>query len=197
MEAKFWNERYAESAFAYGTAPNDFLKSVEIPANSKILCLAEGEGRNGVYLATQGNQVTCVDYSEEGIKKAQKLAAQNNVEIEGICCDLNDFDLGEEKWDAIVLIFGHFPIALREKVHRNLYKALKSGGMLILEAYSKEQLHYNSGGPKQEGMLYDEDMLKEDFSEFKRLNVQTKERVVHEGLFHNGLAAVIQVGGRK
>jgi 2-polyprenyl-3-methyl-5-hydroxy-6-metoxy-1,4-benzoquinol methylase len=197
MEANFWNKRYAERAFAYGTEPNDFLKSIEMPANRKVLCLAEGEGRNGIFLATQGHQVTCVDYAEEGIKKAQKLANLHHVEINGICCDLNDFKLGVEEWDAVILIFGHFPNALRQKVHTRIYKSLKPGGFLVLEAYSKKQLSYNSGGPKLEEMLYDEEMLKMDFSEFKTLDIITKERSVNEGLFHNGLASVIQIVGRK
>ena len=115
MNKEFWNERYGNEDFAYGINPNDFLKNQNFNSGTKILCLAEGEGRNGVFLATNGFDVTCVDYSESGIKNMNKLAKANNVKIETICKDLNDFELGENKWDIIVIIFRHFPEELRKK----------------------------------------------------------------------------------
>jgi 2-polyprenyl-3-methyl-5-hydroxy-6-metoxy-1,4-benzoquinol methylase len=190
---EFWNNRYKEDSYAYGTAPNDFLKSVVKHGNKKILCIAEGEGRNATYLASLGHDVTCIDFSEEGLIKAEKLASQSGVKLNLICKDLKDFDFGKEKWDVIVSIFGHFPSALRQSVHRNFYPALKKNGQIILEAYTKEQLKYNTGGPQTEEMLYSEDLLKKDFKDFGQLEIVEKERMIHEGKFHNGLSSVVQV----
>ena len=134
MQAEFWNERYKEEVFAYGIEANDFLRTQSFPAGSKILCLAEGEGRNGVYLAEQGHDVTCVDYSEEGIRKMTQLAEMKGVVIHPVLADLNEYEFQPNAWDGIVIIFGHLPTALREKVHGQFFKALKSGGKLVLEA---------------------------------------------------------------
>lgn len=193
MQAEFWNERYKEEVFAYGMEANDFLKEQSFPADSKILCLAEGEGRNGVFLAEQGHDVTCVDYSEEGVRKMTQLAEMKGVVIHPICADLTDFEFKENAWDGIVMIFGHLPTTLREKVHRQFFKALKPGGKLVLEAYHKSQLAYKTGGPMTESMLYSEEELKADFHDFEKLHITQLEREVQEGKFHFGKAAVIQV----
>jgi ubiquinone/menaquinone biosynthesis C-methylase UbiE len=197
MQAEFWNERYKEKVFAYGLQANDFLQEQSFPEGSKILCLAEGEGRNGVFLAEQGHDVTCVDYSEEGIKKMNQLAEMKGVQIHTVCADLNEFEFKENTWDGIVIIFGHLPTALREKVHGQFYKALKPGGKLVLEAYHKTQLNYKTGGPMTETMLYSDEELRADFHEFKHLQINQLEREVHEGEFHFGNAAVIQVIAEK
>ncbi len=193
MQAEFWNERYKEEVFAYGMEANDFLQEQTFQAESKILCLAEGEGRNGVYLAEQGHEVTCVDYSEEGVRKMTQLAEMKGVVIHPVCADLNEFAFEENTWDGIVIIFGHLPTELREKVHGQFYKALKPGGKLVLEAYHKTQLNYKTGGPMTDTMLYSEEELKSDFHEFKNLQITQLEREVHEGEFHFGKAAVVQV----
>lgn len=193
MQAEFWNERYKEEVFAYGMEANDFLHEQTFQAESKILCLAEGEGRNGVYLAEQGHEVTCVDYSEEGVRKMTQLAEMKGVVIHPVCADLNEFAFEENTWDGIVIIFGHLPTELREKVHGQFYKALKPGGKLVLEAYHKTQLNYKTGGPMTDTMLYSEEELKSDFHEFKNLQITQLEREVHEGEFHFGKAAVVQV----
>ncbi|MEN9972770.1 MAG: hypothetical protein RIS20_1117 [Bacteroidota bacterium] len=193
MKAEFWNERYKEAVFAYGLVANDFLQEQSFPAGSKILCLAEGEGRNGVFLAEQGHDVTCVDYSEEGIRKMSQLAEMKGVVIHPICADLNEFDFQVNTWDGIVIIFGHLPTALREKVHGQFYKALKPGGKLVLEAYHKSQMDYKTGGPMTETMLYSDEELRSDFHEFEHLKITQLEREVHEGEYHFGKAAVIQV----
>ena len=197
MHVEFWNERYKEKVFAYGLQANDFLQEQSFPEGSKILCLAEGEGRNGVFLAEQGHDVTCVDYSEEGIKKMNQLAEMKGVQIHTVCADLNEFEFKENTWDGIVIIFGHLPSALREKVHGQFYKALKPGGKLVLEAYHKTQLNYKTGGPMTETMLYSDEELRADFHEFKYLQINQLEREVHEGEFHFGNAAVIQVIAEK
>lgn len=193
MTKDFWNERYAQEDFAYGKSANEFLKSNPFPAGSKILCLAEGEGRNGVFLAQQGHLVTCIDYSESGIRKMQTLATENNVVLQTVCADLNDVELEPNAWDGIVVIFGHFPANLRQQIHRQIYPALKKGGKMVLEAYRKEQLSYKTGGPMTSDLLYSAEELTNDFSDFSELEVIEAVREVREGAYHFGEAAVIQV----
>lgn len=197
MTKDFWNSRYGEAEFAYGTEANDFLKEQSFPSGSKVLCLAEGEGRNGTYLAEQGCHVTCVDYSVEGIHKMNELAAQKGVEIETVCADLNDYDLGTDKWDGIVIIFGHFPPDLRQKIYTQLYPALKEGGKLIIEVYHKDQVNYETGGPRDEQFLYSRAELLEDLKEFKKIEIHEVTREVHEGKYHHGQSKVVQVVAEK
>src|SRR5690606_16707944 len=151
----FWNERYGESEFVYGREPNDYLKAkaCEIPPVSNVLCLAEGEGRNAVYLASLGHKVTAVDQSSVGLAKARDLAVQQGVEIEPSCCDLENFDFGKNKWGAIVAIWAHTPSKLRQRLHHKVQESLIRGGLFILEAYTPKQLEYQTGGPKDIDML--------------------------------------------
>lgn len=197
MNNEFWNTHYGENEYAYGTEPNDFLKEQTFPSNGKILCLAEGEGRNSVYLAKQGYDVTGVDFSQSGIEKINRLAQENGVEVTTICADLAEFDCGENNWDGIVLIFAHLPVAVREKVHHQLYNALKPGGKLVLEAYRLAQLEHQTGGPKTLDLLYSKELLATDFNLFRKLSIEEKTRDVHEGKYHFGTAAVVQVVGVK
>jgi 2-polyprenyl-3-methyl-5-hydroxy-6-metoxy-1,4-benzoquinol methylase len=197
MTQEFWNERYGMEEFAYGRTANDFLQTQTFPSGSKILCLAEGEGRNGVFLAKQGHDVTCIDYSESGIRKMQVLAKENGVDMVCICADLNHVELEPNTWDGIVLIFGHFPENLRKFVHEQIYTALKPSGKVVLEAYNKSQIEYKTGGPMTTDLLYSKEELASDFSAFNELSISEKVREVKEGKFHFGKAAVIQVVGVK
>lgn len=197
MSKEFWNERYAADEYAYGIEANDFLKEHRFRKNGKILCLAEGEGRNAVYLAQQGYQVTCVDFSQEGVNKTNSLAKIKSVDVNAVCVDLNEYELGEDQWDGIVIIFGHFPPELRKKVHGNLYKALKSGGQLVMESYHKEQLNFKTGGPQQADLLYNRTELLELLNDFESIEIHELKREVNEGKFHSGLAAVVQVIAQK
>jgi 2-polyprenyl-3-methyl-5-hydroxy-6-metoxy-1,4-benzoquinol methylase len=193
MQKDFWNDRYSENGFAYGTEPNDFLKEQFFDSGSNILCLAEGEGRNAVYLAKKGHTVTTVDISQQGIEKTMAFATENGVELDAICADLSTYSFDNERWDAIVMIFGHFPPKLRKSIHSKLYAALKSGGKVIIEAYSKEQLTFKTGGPMEDEMLYSLGDLKEDFYQFDHLNIEKIERDIHEGFYHNGHSSVIRL----
>ncbi len=197
MDKDFWNQRYQEENFAYGKAANDFLQSNEFKTGSKILCLAEGEGRNGVYLAKMGHQITCIDYSESGIQKMQRLAEENNVQLKTICADLAEVILEPNTWDGIVLIFGHFPEELRKYVHKQVYSALKPGGKLVMEAYHKNQLNFKTGGPMSDKLLYSEKELRSDFDAFTSIQIEMVERDVNEGQYHFGKSSVIQVIGLK
>tara|TARA_B100000809_G_scaffold24687_1_gene21604 strand:+ start:846 stop:1457 length:612 start_codon:yes stop_codon:yes gene_type:complete len=190
-----WDDRYADSDYLFGTAPNDFLKSVadRLAPNSRVLCLADGEGRNGVYLATLGHKVTAVDQSRAGLEKAKKLAEQKQVSIETIKADLAEYDLGVESLDCIVSIFFNIPSAVRAHIYPRIITALKPGGILILESYTPEQLNHGTGGPPISDLMLTKDELAQYFSEMNLKHLQELEREVIEGTGHTGLASVVQL----
>ena len=189
-----WDERYNEPGFAYGTAPNEFLASVadRIP-QGKILSLAEGEGRNAVYLASLGFQVTGVDGSEVGLRKAMELATERGVSITAIHADLSQFEIGSEQWDAIIACYCHLPSAIRIPLHRAVVRGLKPGGVFVLEAFSKEQLGYGTGGPQSLDMLMSLDELQQELTGLEFIHAVRIERDVREGSGHTGLASVVQI----
>ncbi len=193
---EMWNERYGQE-YIYGKKPNDFLSAtINKPGKGKVMCLAEGQGRNAVYLAGLGYDVTAIDYSEEGLKKANKLANEAGVKITTIQMDLDELICKQNEWDGIISIYGHLPDALRIKVHKEVIKGLKTGGFLLIEAYNINQLNYNSGGPKSIELLYSLKKLESDFSNHFYFKIfRETEREVNEGSFHKGLASVIQVHG--
>ena len=194
MSKEMWDQRYAESAYVYGTNPNEFFKQeLDKLVPGKILLPAEGEGRNAVYAAEKGWIVSAFDQSEEGRKKALRLASGRNVAIEYQIRDLETVDYPADHFDAIALVFVHSSAVNRRKIHRNLVRFLKPGGTLILIGYSKEQLQYNSGGPKDESMLFSEDELIEDFAELKIKSLRKIETMIQEGDFHSGNSSVIQL----
>ena len=193
-----WDERFDTPEYIYGTQPNDFLVSVanEIPP-SKVLCLADGEGRNGVYLASLGYEVLAVDQSAVGLAKAQKLAIAKQVSITTIQANLADFVIEAEAWDGIVSIYCHLPSALRNKVYQQIIRGLKPNGVFMLEGFAPEQLQYNTGGPKDLDLLPKLVTLQEELGSLNWEISQDIERELWEGRYHNGKAAVIQMLGRK
>jgi SAM-dependent methyltransferase len=194
-----WDQKYNVDHYIYGKEPNDFLVQQlhHIPKKGNVLCLAEGEGRNAVYLAKQGFSVTAVDSSEVGIEKAKKLASQNGVEINFILADLKDFDMGLNKFDAIISIFCHVDVPLRINLHKSVVQSLKLNGVFILEAYSVDQLNYKTGGPKVQEELMSIGALNNELRGLKFFHLLEKTREVHEGPNHFGLAAVVQVVASK
>lgn len=193
----FWNARYAEAGYAYGKTANDFLQSYTFRKPSKILCLAEGEGRNAVYLAQRGHEVTAIDFSEVALEKTRQLAHENGVSVQTICADLNDYALEANHWDAIVSIFAHFPPEIRKKVHQQIFESLKPRGVFLLEAYQKSQLQRGTGGPNALNMLYAAEEIRADFQAFSNIQIESKSRQINEGAFHNGISDVIQLIARK
>ena len=165
MSLEFWESRYAEDGFAYGTDPNTYLASFAnvFQKGSRVLVIGDGEGRNGVWLAQQGCEVVSVDQSQVGLEKAEKLAAEKNVKIETICADLTRWDWPESEFDVVVIIYVHFPPDIREQLHHHVVAALKTGGQLIMESFTPEQLNYDSGGPPVLEMLYTAEMMQNDF----------------------------------
>ncbi len=194
-----WDQKYGQTQYFYGTEPNDFLKqqASQIPENSRILCLADGEGRNSVYLATLGHRVTGMDSSSVGLGKARNLAILNRVKIESLHADLNEYVITPNSWDAIILIFCHMPSSLRNRIHQACVKGLKADGLLILEAYTPRQLGRGTGGPKNIDLLMEPQDLKQDFEPLHFLHFAEAEREVHEGIGHTGLASVIQILARR
>lgn len=193
-----WDERYSEPGYSYGTAPNEFLASVvdRIP-QGKILSLAEGEGRNAVYLAARGYEVTGVDGSVIGLRKAQELAAVRGVTITTIHADLSGFEIGFEQWDGIIACYCHLSSAIRIPLHRAAVAGLKPGGVFVLEAFSKQQLAYDSGGPQSLDMLMSLEELQRELAGLEFVHAVQIERDVREGSRHTGLASVVQILGVK
>lgn len=195
-----WNQRYSEPGFAYGTEPNDFLAaSAEryLPPKGDILSLAEGEGRNAVFLARLGFRVTGVDSSAVGLEKARRLASQHGVEIATVVADLGDFEPGDARWDGIVSIWCHTPSDLRTRLHRSVVAALRPGGVFLLEAYTPKQLEYRTGGPRTADLLMTLAAVREELSGLELLDAGERLREVHEGAYHDGPSAVLQVVARK
>ena len=193
-----WDERYSEAGYAYGTAPNDFLRSqhAAIP-KGRVLSIAEGEGRNAVFLARLGYAVTALDASRVGLDKAARLAEENGVSLELIHADLNDFDFGEAAWAGIVSIFCPLPCALRRKVHARISRGLQPGGVYLIEAYRPEQLAYGTGGGKSADTMLTAEALRDDLPDLDFLHLLETEREVIEGRYHTGLGAVLQGIARK
>jgi SAM-dependent methyltransferase len=195
-----WDQRYGQPGFAYGTEPNDFLaENAEryFPPGGEVLCLAEGEGRNAVFLARLGFRVTGVDSSAVGLEKARKLAEQHGTSIRTVVADLGDFDLGIARWDGIVSIWCHTPSTLRARLHRSVVAALVPGGVFLLEAYTPKQLELRTGGPPTADMMMTLAAVREELADLEWLSGEEKLRDVHEGSYHNGSSAVLQVLARK
>tara|TARA_B100000287_G_C20647660_1_gene785727 strand:+ start:423 stop:1010 length:588 start_codon:yes stop_codon:yes gene_type:complete len=188
-----WDERYSSSTYVYGTEPNRFLaENTQRLPKGKILCLAEGEGRNAVHLARCGYEVTAVDQSEVGRAKALKLAEKHKVSIDYRIADLASFDMGIDQWDGIVSIYCHLPPALRCSVHQRVCRALKTGGVMLLEAYTPNQLKLGTGGPKEENMMMSVPILEKELSALHFRHLLELQRNVTEGTGHNGIGAVVQ-----
>lgn len=195
-----WDQRYSEPGFAYGIEPNDFLAATAtryLPVGGEVLCLAEGEGRNAVYLARQGFRVTGVDSSAVGLTKARALAGEHGVEVATVVADLAEYDLGFARWDGIVSIWCHTPSALRARLHRAVVAALRPGGVFLLEAYTPAQLEHRTGGPPVADMLMTLAAVREELAGLELVLGEEKVREVHEGAYHDGPSAVLQVVARK
>jgi SAM-dependent methyltransferase len=194
---EFWNERYASEDYAYGVDPNVFFKNwIDQQTPGKILLPAEGEGRNAVYAARKGWEVFAFDYSESGKDKAALLAKKHGVAITFEVADATAYDPGQT-FDAIVLIYAHFPPPIRSSFHKKVVDWLKPGGFVILEAYNKKQLGNGTGGPKNIDFLLDETILRTEFDGLNILNIENKTLHIEEGLYHKGTSDVIRMVAAK
>jgi SAM-dependent methyltransferase len=198
MSSQFWNERYRAEEYAYGREPNEFLRAEahRIPAG-RVLCLAEGEGRNAVFLAGLGHRVTAVDFSTEGLRKVERLAAERNVVVETVEADLTAYEPEVFAFSGIVAIFAHLPPAVRKHVHGWISRALRSGGVFILEAYTPAQIALNTGGPRDPALLMTLDALRDELVPLTIEIGREVERQIDEGAFHGGPSATVQVVARR
>jgi SAM-dependent methyltransferase len=198
-----WNERYSKKEFAYGKQPNNYLREqLEKLSVGKILFPAEGEGRNAVFAATLGWEVSAFDISIEGKTKALSLAKANQVEIDYQVGELDALNYKADYFDAIALIYAHFPADIKSKYHKTFIKYLRKGGHILLEAFSKRHIEYlirdeKMGGPKDIDMLVSIEELKSDFVDFEIIELIEKEIELNEGQFHNGKGSVVRFVGRK
>lgn len=195
----FWNARYATEEFVYGTAPNDFLIQVapRVAPRSRVLCVADGEGRNSVWLAQQGHRVTALDVAAKGMAKAAQLARAAAVELQTVVADVTKYDFGRGCWDAVVSIFLHLPATARRAVHRRCIEALVPGGLFVYEAYGPEQLGRGTGGPPEPHLLHP---LAEVLADCAGCIIEHRASLVRhiaEGRLHRGDGAVIQLLARK
>lgn len=195
-----WEQRFAKSEYEFGKAPNDFLARCKtlLPKSGKALAVADGEGRNGVWLAEQGLDVVSVDFSPSAQKKGRALAKERGVTVTFIEADAHTWPYPNEAFDVVVEIFTQFSTpAQRPLKWAGMRRALKPGGLLIIEGYTPKQLAYGTGGPKQVEHLYTRAMLETAFGDFEDLRIVEEERQMREGAAHAGLSAVINLTARK
>lgn len=194
-----WDQNYAGEDYRYGIAPNAFLveQAPQLAAHSRILVPGDGEGRNGVWLAAQGHAVHSVDASQVGLDKAAALAARAGVKLATELADLAHWQPARTSADAVVLIYLHLPAAIRRDAHQRLAASLRSGGLLILEAFHPRQLGYSSGGPKSEDMLYSLETVRADFAgKLDEVLGWEGEIALDEGPGHQGSGYVTRWLGR-
>jgi hypothetical protein len=204
MNASFWNERYKEEGFAYGSEPNEFIASELMKLNpGKILFPAEGEGRNAAYALQLGWKVDAFDMSIAGHDKAFLLAADNAVNLYYDVCDAASFIQGAvAEYDAIAFCFTHFPGPKRVEEHKALAALVKPGGMAIMEVFAKGHTEYNAidprvGGPKEKSMLFDSKEAMEIFNGFELSLCEEREVHLQEGKYHIGLGKVLRVVAKR
>ena len=192
-----WNERYGVEEYIYGTEPNAFLAEHARELEGPVLSLAEGEGRNGVFLASLGLEVHGVDGSAIGLAKADALARSRGVVIRTEVADLATFAPEAGAYGAVVSLWAHLPSAIRRHLYPMVEACLRPGGLLLLEAYSQDQIARDTGGPKDPDMLMSAAIIEHEFPHLEPVLLRELEREVVEGAYHTGLASVVQFIGRK
>ncbi|MGC6368033.1 MAG: class I SAM-dependent methyltransferase [Candidatus Marinamargulisbacteria bacterium] len=192
-----WDQRYQSSEYAYGESPNDYLKSQikRFKKDAHILLPADGEGRNGVFLARQGFKVTTFDQSAVGCKKAELLAKKFDVDLSIHHDSLNTFSFSA--YDGIILCFFHLPPNDRVRLHHICQQALNPNGILVLNGFDVSQLPLSSGGPKDPAMLFTTDIIQNDFQQLSILELSHYSYMLNEGPFHQGAAELVGFVGQK
>ena len=199
-EHERWEARFAVPEYAFGKEPNEFLKSCKhlLPPSGRALAVADGEGRNGGWLAEQGLDVLAIDFSPSAQRKARALAAERHVDVTFVQADVHGWDYPQSAFDVVVEIFAQFSApAERSRKWAGVRRALKSGGLLIIQGYTPKQLEYATGGPKQLENLYTRTMLERAFGDFRHLAIVEEERELREGASHAGMSALIGLTARK
>lgn len=192
--ADMWNQRYAQDGFLFGEAPNGWLQAMasHLPARGRVLCVADGDGRNSVWLAQQGHTVEAFDIAEVGVRKARALAQTRGVTVDYTVADCDSYGWQAETYDGVVAIFVQFADpALRARMFSHMVRSLKPGGVLILQGYGVAQLEYKTGGPGVLSHLYTEAMLRESFAELRVDVLRSYDEVLSEGSAHRGMSALV------
>jgi SAM-dependent methyltransferase len=200
MSRDFWDERYATDAYIFGTAPNVFLSSQAglIHAGMRGLAIADGEGRNGVWLAAQGVQVHAIDVSPVALEKARKLAAERGVTIHFELADILDWNWPQASYDLVAAIFIQFaPPPERDRIIAGIRRSLKPGGLLIMQGYTPKQVEFGTGGPSNPANMYTADLLRNWFGDWEIAHLREHESVISEGSHHHGMSALIDLVARK
>ena len=199
--ASFWNSRFDSEEFIFGTEANEYLKEKSqeyFHRFDRVLCVADGEGRNSVWLASQGMDVVAFDFSEVALKKAHELAKQSGVAVQYSLADADGWNWEPDQYDGVVAIFVQFADPqMRSRLFKNIVRTLKSGGVLVLLGYTPKQLEYKTGGPSLIEHLYTEQMLLEEFSSMHILELESWEGLLNEGLRHSGMSALLGMVVRK
>jgi SAM-dependent methyltransferase len=196
---KMWDERFSQADPVYGEVANSFLREQanRLKPGAKVLVPGDGYGRNGVWLAKQGFQVHTVDLSPVGVERAQAAARAAGLQMTIELADLATWNWPEDTFDAVAAIFLHLPADLRPRIHANMLRAAKPGGLVFLEAFTPAQLQHSSGGPKQVDLLYTADILRRDFAPAEPLLLEEKVVPLEEGRMHSGPGAVVRAVFRK
>jgi len=198
---QFWNERFDKAEFIFGKEPNEYLveKTKQyLKPRDKVLCIADGEGRNGVWLAKQGMQVIGFDASDIALAKAKQFAKDNQVEVEYSFSDTDSFTWQSNAYDAVIGIFIQFADpAMRARIFEQAYKALKPGGLFILQGYTPKQLEYKTGGPSLIEHLYTEALIRDLAKDFEILELVSYEKELSEGPRHTGMSAILGLVAQK
>ena len=192
--ADTWNQRYEGDAYLFGTAPNDWLRQHAAiwSKGDRVLCVADGEGRNSVWLATRGLSVETFDISATGVEKARRMAAAAGVKIAFSVAGCDDFSWSESAYDGVVAIFVQFADPdMRKRLFANMIRALRPGGCLVLLGYTPRQLEYRTGGPPFASHLYTEQLLRASFAELRILELEEFEADLAEGTGHLGRSALV------
>lgn len=196
-----WDTRFASTdGYVFGTEPNRFMvaQAHRFKPGMKVLALADGEGRNGVWLAQQGLDVTSVDGSQVALEKANRLAAERGVTLNTVVADLVSWDWGTEVYDAVVAIFIQFAgPRLRPRLFQRAAQALRPGGLFLLQGYHTRQLEYKTGGPSAIENLYTEEQLRSELAHMDILHFERYDAELDEGVGHSGMSALIDVVARK
>jgi 2-polyprenyl-3-methyl-5-hydroxy-6-metoxy-1,4-benzoquinol methylase len=197
----FWNERFDKKEFIFGEEPNEYLvqKATHyLKPHDKVLCIADGEGRNGVWLAKQGMQVVGFDASDIALSKAKQFAKDHQVEVEYSFSDTDSFAWHAETYDAVIAIFIQFADpSMRERIFQKTYETLKPGGIFILQGYTPKQLEYKTGGPSLIEHLYTEELIRDLTKDLKILELDTYEQELNEGARHAGMSALLGLVAKK
>ncbi|MGB8624050.1 MAG: class I SAM-dependent methyltransferase [Paracoccaceae bacterium] len=195
-----WNERYSGPEYRFGTEPADFLRRAaeHLEPGQTALCIADGEGRNSVWLAERGLSVTAMDASPVGVEKARKLAAQRGVEVDFHVADIAGWDWDAAHYDVVVGVFFQFAEPdLRARIFDGMKRALRPGGLLLLHGYAPRQVAYGTGGPPQRENMYTTELLADAFAGFDVLRLEDYDAEISEGTGHSGRSALVDLIARK